>query len=190
MARATWELDEQTGCWNWTGKTTPGGYGTVITAEGSNAPAHRYMYLVKHGRYGIPPGMHIDHLCRNRLCVNPAHLEPVTPSENQRRSPKAKLSEEKVQFIRENYRPYDREFGANGLARKFGCSHSLVTHVIDNTRWNDPEYERSVPGRGSKERTHCRNGHLLDSTRLPCHECRREATARHRARSREPQEVS
>ena len=46
--------------------------------------AHRYVYLTS--GHEIPEGLELDHLCRNRRCVNPDHLEPVTKSENMRRA--------------------------------------------------------------------------------------------------------
>lgn len=56
-----------------------GGYGH-FNFKGLNMGAYRWSYLLKHG--GLVSGSHIDHLCRNRLCVNPAHLEEVDRSTN------------------------------------------------------------------------------------------------------------
>lgn len=75
-------VDADTGCWNWTATRHGAGYGTIREGRrGSRAlMAHRVSYEIHVGP--IPDGLQIDHLCRNRGCVNPAHLEPVTSREN------------------------------------------------------------------------------------------------------------
>lgn len=78
-----WSRIEVTGfCWNWNGRINKQGYGRV-SFEGVLSLAHRAVYEELVGL--IPAGLVIDHLCRNTLCVNPDHLEPVTQAENQRR---------------------------------------------------------------------------------------------------------
>ena len=71
-------------CWLWTGAHQTLGYG-LFWGDGERLPAHRYSWELANGRK-IPSGHHIDHLCRTPACVNPAHLEPVTPRENTRRA--------------------------------------------------------------------------------------------------------
>ena len=66
-------------CWLWLGAVSSSGYGRT-TMNGRGAPAHRVVYEALLGP--IPDGMTLDHLCRNRLCVRPDHLEPVTMREN------------------------------------------------------------------------------------------------------------
>lgn len=73
---------EGPGCWLWTGGVDRLGYGSLVVAH-RTVRAHRAVYEANAG--AIPAGMELDHLCRNKLCVNPAHLEPVTHSENLRR---------------------------------------------------------------------------------------------------------
>ncbi len=76
--------EPNTGCWLWLGYTNTHGYGHFyVNPEQRVRPAHciAYELLVK----PIPPGLELDHLCRVRSCVNPAHLDPVTGEENVRR---------------------------------------------------------------------------------------------------------
>ena len=69
----------ESGCWLWIGSLDRSGY-----AKFNGCGAHRAVYEQLVGP--IPEGMQLDHLCRVRSCVNPAHTEPVTPKENSRRS--------------------------------------------------------------------------------------------------------
>jgi hypothetical protein len=76
------------GCWKWRGVRNGDGYGKFLLGNVDGRPvlvlAHRYQYEMLYGP--IPEGMQIDHCCKNILCINPSHLEAVTPRENNRRS--------------------------------------------------------------------------------------------------------
>jgi hypothetical protein len=69
-------------CWHWTGRTNQDGYGE-LRGRRSDGLAHRIVF--EHMVGPVPVGLELDHLCRVRYCVNPQHLEPVTPKENWRR---------------------------------------------------------------------------------------------------------
>lgn len=84
------KIDPETGCWVWAKapsragkKRNPAAYPGEIVAGGRRMKAHRAMCEAFHG--AIPSGYEVDHTCRTTLCVNPYHLEAVTPGENMRR---------------------------------------------------------------------------------------------------------
>jgi len=72
------EFNGKKACWRWRGAASKGGYGSF--GRNPTWKAHRLAYTIFIGP--IPKGLTLDHLCRNRTCVNPLHLEPVTQREN------------------------------------------------------------------------------------------------------------
>lgn len=83
------KVDKSDGCWVWTAGISSGGYGS-FWLDGKNRRAHRVAYELTVGP--VPQGLQLDHLCRNRRCVRPDHLEPVTCGENIRRGDTGKNS--------------------------------------------------------------------------------------------------
>lgn len=79
-----WAKVDRTGgpaaCWPWTAYRTRSGYGRFNLGGKRIDTAHRVAYVLLRGP--VPEGLQLDHLCRVRHCVNPAHLEPVTQREN------------------------------------------------------------------------------------------------------------
>ena len=75
IARFWSKVDRSGDCWIWGAYVNNTGYG-IVKVDGRCEKAHRIAYQISVGP--IPDGLTIDHLCRNKTCVNPAHMEPVT----------------------------------------------------------------------------------------------------------------
>lgn len=74
-----WVIDTASDCWLWTGHVASRGYGLSMRG-GVKRSAHRLVYEMMVGP--IPKGMHLHHVCGEKECVNPAHIELVTPAEH------------------------------------------------------------------------------------------------------------
>ena len=125
------------GCWEWTGGQFPNGYGAFHITHKGTVYAHRWSY--EHLVAPIPNGLQSDHLCRNRPCVNPAHIEPVTCAENLRRglnhkgeaNGRAKLSWEHIAIIRAS----KGQRQGHRLAAVFDVTASTISKALRGDTW-------------------------------------------------------
>jgi hypothetical protein len=128
VARHTWRVDTTTGCWIWLGNIEDG-YGRI---------AHRLAYAVIYQQYKgpKPAGTEFDHTCRNRACVNPDHLEPVTHAENSRRGQHTKLRASDVLEIRRLLA--EGQLTQPQIAARFnGITKAAVSMIKGNYSWKD-----------------------------------------------------
>jgi hypothetical protein len=124
----TWYVVDEQGCWIWQGGQAGRGYGK------RNGPkvrqvAHRWMYERLVGP--IPDGMTLDHLCLNKLYVNPQHLEVVTMTENNRRRSTNKLTQAKADEIRS----LAGTMLQRDIAERYGVYKDSVQKVLSNKTW-------------------------------------------------------
>lgn len=124
-------------CWIWK-RGISGGYG-VIQRGGKKIKAHRYFYEAAYGP--IPNNLTLDHLCVSRTkgnggstaCINPEHLEAVTPTENHRRAKNVKLTNTDVNEIRELLR-LGKE-SEEEIAKKFGVQQPAISKIKLGRTW-------------------------------------------------------
>ena len=174
-------------CWPYPGYCNRlTGYGNA-SWRGQRVSAHRAAYEILRGP--IPDGLHIDHLCRNRSCCNPAHMEPVPARENVLRgeSPSA-------QQARQTHCIHGHPLaGANLYVDRRGRRHCVTCR---NETLRALYYARTgnrpvPPIRGDMD-THCPRGHPRDAANLyrgpgggrACRACQREHQRAYRQRKR------
>lgn len=146
-AKVDKRTDEE--CWNWMGFKTKAGYGQLTVCQ-QLLYAHRFSWELKNGK--VPEGRYLCHKCDNPSCVNPEHLYAGTQKDNMKdmsirkrfshpettlahgaRNGNAKLTEEEVRKIRNEYVPY--KVTQRRLAEKFNISEATVKKIIAGKLW-------------------------------------------------------
>ena len=117
----------KTPCWIWQRSKNKKGYGCT-----RRTGAHIYYYEQKNGK--VPDEMELDHLCRQRACVNPDHLEPVTDAVNSQRGICAKLSPEVVKSIRARVRNGEVQVE---ISRELEVSASCIWSIVHRKTWRN-----------------------------------------------------
>jgi hypothetical protein len=105
----------------------------MVSVNGRTRLAHRFFYEQKRGP--IPNGLGLDHLCRNRACVNPDHLEPVEHATNVRRGVSAKINPTKVRQIKAMHAQGTHTI--REIATAIGATYYQVQKVVQGRTWKD-----------------------------------------------------
>lgn len=141
-----WVINAETGCWLWQGFIDPGGYGTRGHRGGKSSMAHRRVYEERKG--AIPFGLQLDHLCKVRHCVNPDHMEPVTPKINTLRSEGiTALSSRKTHCKQGHSLPPELQFN---VSQGFHRRCKVCQKEQQKRWWANGGYERAKKSRISR----------------------------------------
>ena len=157
MMELPWHQVQKTdSCWLWTGATNSGGYGNFRVGA-KQKKVHRVFFEAL--KDVIPPGLVIDHLCRVRNCVNPAHLEAVTTAENIRRGRTGKHQTERTHCPHgHEYTPqntYHRKDGKTGrICRTCSAARMRRSRLLPEKATSAGSADvDSVPGNGAADTT-------------------------------------
>ena len=135
-------VDSDSGCYNWTGATSPNGYGLMWTGM-KLIGAHRFSWLVFNGS-DIPEGMYICHKCDNKKCVNIDHLYLGTPSDNmgdresritwkKSQGGNVKLSSSDAEEIRRLYKT--GKYTQLEIAGRYNVSRQHISGITTGRKW-------------------------------------------------------
>ena len=120
--------EDANGCWVWTGSLSPEGYGSISLGRRDQGRAMNHRYTYEFFRDEIPDGLHLDHLCRNRACCNPWHLEPVTCRVNVLRGDarfNGAHNRDKTHCVNgHEFTPENTAFGRDGYRRCRMCTNA------------------------------------------------------------------
>lgn len=119
------------GCWIWQLSKNPDGYASYAI-NGKYISGHRYFFEEKYGK--IPKNGQLDHLCKNRICVNPDHLEVVTQTENIRRGKHTKLTKANVISIK---KMINAGYKNKDIALLYKVIPNTISHIKTNRNWKD-----------------------------------------------------
>lgn len=120
-----------TPCWTWQLKISKNGYGHVKHKKVTYL-AHRFYFERLKG--DVPDGKWLDHLCRNRNCVNPDHLEPVPPAINQRRGRQTTLNAKDIEQIKSRSINGESQYS---IAKSFQVKQPCISRIVNGVRWAD-----------------------------------------------------
>ena len=155
--------EPNSGCWLWLSNINGGGYGRMY--DGRGVQAHRFSFELH--KHPIPEGGEIDHTCRNRLCVNPSHLEIVDRAENARRK-----------ALAHKFCKHGHELtGSNKYVDRRGWVTCVICRNAATAR-----HARGTSGPSNSTKTECLKGHeftpentITDKLgRRLCRQCRRD----------------
>lgn len=122
------KVQRKTDCWIWPYSINRDGYGN-LGRNGKVVNAYKYIYEMLIRK--VPANCELDHICKNRLCVNPTHLEPVSHAENCRRGNQTKLTKENVKEIRR----LSAKMTHQDIAKKFNVSRQSIGLILSGKRW-------------------------------------------------------
>lgn len=148
-------IEQGDGCWRWLGHLTSSGYGSIWRG-GQHYRAHRVAYEIFVGP--IPEGLVIDHLCRNRGCVNPAHMEPVTPHENWRRGESVTVKHARKTHCKWGH-PFD---DANTRYRPSGARRCRICHGNEKRRYRTTQKYRDQRRARRQKKREARRANRMD----------------------------